>query len=187
MGVSKSYMRGWLADNSEESKIKRKIKSVKESFIIRDPGLIPRIQRTRIAGSPKSVYLAGPMEGCTYEEASEWRQEATHLLKRYGIKARNPIVRDFREAFAKGLTIPPEIIVEPDKADILQSDAVLVWYSDKTTGTAMEILYAYYWFIPVVVVAIKKPVSPWVVYHAEAIVDTLEEAIEYIRAYDISK
>lgn len=75
-------------------------------------------------------------------------------------------------------------IVELDKIDIAQSDVLLAnMLPDKTkTGSNMEIIYA--WTLGKLVVIVhdpNKPVSPWHRYHAQKIVGTLEEALEYIK------
>jgi len=39
----------------------------------------------------KTVYLAGPISGLSYTEATNWRQEVTNQLLRSGIKALSPL------------------------------------------------------------------------------------------------
>ncbi len=153
----------------------------RDNFRVPSMQLVPMLHREKINPKYKSVYLAGPMEGCSYDEAANWREEAATKLAEYGIDARNPMIRDFRDAFANGDGIDPDEVVIPDKMDILQSDAILVWYSQKSTGTAMEMLYAYYWHIPIVVVEIKKPANPWIDYHADYVCENLEDAVGIIR------
>lgn len=169
---------GWLEE--AQRKIQKKVMKYKNVYLIQSPDLVPEFPRKRIPGAPITVYLAGPMEGCSYEEASGWRDRITELFKRHDIAVRNPMVRDFREVFAQGKNIPPEIIIEPDKGDILQSDMIVVYYSQKTTGTSMEMLYAYYWGIPIITIAVKRPVSPWITYHSTAVVDDVDDAVNYI-------
>ena len=38
-----------------------------------------------------TVYLAGPISGCDYEGATDWREYATQELGRYGIKGLSPM------------------------------------------------------------------------------------------------
>lgn len=75
-------------------------------------------------------------------------------------------------------------IVELDKIDITRCDVVLAnMLPDKTkTGSNMEIIYA--WMLGKLVVIVhdpNKPISPWHRYHAQKIVPTLEEALDYIK------
>lgn len=175
----------FLKDKLTEMGVKSELDFKDEAFIIpKDATLTPTKTRIRRLEAPITAYLAGPMEGMTYEEAADWRDLATFLLIERGMRAKNPMVRDYRELFANGGYIPGEKIVEPDKNDILQSDAIIVWYSEKSTGTAMEVIWAYYWGIPIIVIAVKNPISPWIDYHATTIVETVEEAVEYL--YDLS-
>lgn len=39
----------------------------------------------------RSVYLAGPIAGLTYEQAREWRHAAAGYLRNYGIEAFDPL------------------------------------------------------------------------------------------------
>jgi nucleoside 2-deoxyribosyltransferase len=39
----------------------------------------------------KTVYLAGPISGCSYDEASEWRDEVAAQLRRSSIKCLSPL------------------------------------------------------------------------------------------------
>lgn len=72
-------------------------------------------------------------------------------------------------------------IVELDKRDIRESDAMIVMYTRPTVGTCMEIHYASTIGVPIVVVdESNKPISPWMRYHATAIVRTKEAALAKI-------
>lgn len=125
----------------------------------------------------KTVYLCGPINGRSDDDCRNWREEAKNWLLSY----RDPMVRDYR-----GRELEPGIaaeIVENDKLDIGECDALLVYYDAPSVGTAMEILYAYEREIPVVVInKSAKPLSPWLIYHATEIVDTLDKAIEWLKA-----
>ena len=74
-------------------------------------------------------------------------------------------------------------IVEQDKADIESSDTVLVYFDRPSVGTAMEIYFAKMLRKFIVVVDVSgAPLSPWLVYHSDRIVKTLDEAIELLKA-----
>lgn len=90
------------------------------------------------------------------------------------------MVRDFRD---KQLT-PDDIhhIVEGDKADILQADIVLVYPWKSSTGTAMEILFAWAQGKKVYVVFDdQRRLSPWITYHCHKIFPTMAEAIAQLK------
>jgi nucleoside 2-deoxyribosyltransferase len=119
------------------------------------------------------VYLCGPINGCTDEECKDWREAAKLALP----DTVDPMRRDFRGRegdFA-------EEIVEGDKADIDQCDALLVNYDKPSVGTSMEILYA--WQEDKTVVLVCKPgtkLSPWLTYHCSVVVDSFEEAFKIL-------
>lgn len=124
------------------------------------------------------TYLCGPINGCTDDEANNWRDLATELL---GGKdsVYDPMVRDYR-----GRELEPGIaaeIVENDKEDILMCGHVLVMYEKPSVGTSMEVLFAWQNEIEVIVVDRSgRPLSPWLVYHSHHVFKTLEEACAYI-------
>lgn len=124
----------------------------------------------------KSIYLCGPIDGRTDAECNNWRSMARQLF--HG-KCLDPMVRD-----ARGKQHEVNIVrnvVEGDKADIITSDALLVYYFMPTVGTSMEIMFAFERGIPVVVVnASGKPdveLSYWIRYHADSIRPDLTSAV----------
>jgi hypothetical protein len=67
-------------------------------------------------------------------------------------------------------------IVEGDKYDIDNCDVMLVKYSE-SVGTSMEMMYGYMHHKEIVLVAPPQwVISPWSIYHASSIYDTLSEA-----------
>jgi len=133
--------------------------------------------------STKAVYLAGPIDNCTYEETHEWREMAKILLA--PMKCFDPSDRVFDHDSGKANM---KILVEGDKAEIANANAVLVYYVEPEkgspmTGTTMEIPYAWALGKLVVVVTNKEFISPWVRYHAHYIVGTIEEAVDIIKNF----
>lgn len=124
----------------------------------------------------KKVYLCGPINGCTDEEAKDWR---TYCAEKLNGTCFDPMVRDYR-----GRELDPGIaaeIVENDKSDILQCDSLLVYYEKPSVGTSMEVLFAYDNGIPAVVVDKSgKPLSPWFVYHSSAVFPSLDAAVSFL-------
>ena len=123
-------------------------------------------EAVRKVSSPTRVYLGGPINGCTDEEASGWRTEAKAVLEAAGFLTVDPMDRDYR-----GREMEPGIaaeIVELDKKDIDTCDVILVNSPKPSYGTAMEIMYAFERGKHIeVVVPAGQPVSPWIVYHAD--------------------
>ena len=121
------------------------------------------------------VYLAGPINGCTDDEANGWRQQAIGLAP--SIEFFDPMVRDYRGKEDQNF----REIVEGDKADIDQCDAMLVYFERPSVGTSMEVLWAWLQEIPVIVIDKSgKPLSPWLRYHSAETVQTVEQAVELL-------
>ncbi len=129
--------------------------------------------------SSMSVYLAGPINGKSEEEAKGWRDrlKSSEIEK---VSFRDPMVRDYRGVeLDEGMAAE---IVEGDKRDIGFCDLVLVMYPGPSVGTAMEVLFAWEMGISVVVIDVSgKPLSPWMQYHACKVLHSLEEAESYLR------
>ena len=121
-----------------------------------------------------TVYLAGPINGCTDEQCKAWREYVKTLLP----DTLDPMRRDYRGIEGDNVAA----IVEGDKVDIDQSDVVLVNFPAPSAGTCMEIIYAWERKKKVVVVVPKDAkISPWVKYHSHVITDSFEQAANYIK------
>lgn len=116
------------------------------------------------------VYLAGPVNRCSDGEANDWRNAATVAL--LACEVLNPMRRDYRGREAEHVTE----LVEGDIVDLLSSDVVLVNAARPTWGTAMELVYARDYGVRVVAFGTDAP-SPWLVYHADVMCATLDEAV----------
>lgn len=114
------------------------------------------------------VYLGGPINGCTDEEATGWREAVKEILDERGIDWLDPMVRDYR-----GREMEPGIaseIVENDKADIRECDVLLMNCPAPSVGTSMEIFYG--WTLAKLIIAVvpgDRDPSPWIVYHASLV------------------
>lgn len=118
-----------------------------------------------------TVYLAGPINGCTDDEANGWRQGFMERLPEDDFL--DPMVRDYRGQEDECVVE----IVEGDKADIDQCDIFLAYCWQTSWGTGMEILYAWETGKHVMLVIPEGTrVSPWQRYHSHQIVWTLAEA-----------
>lgn len=122
------------------------------------------------------IYLAGGINGLSDADAMDWRAEATALLGGPD-KVLDPMARDYRGKEDENV----DQIVEGDKDDIEASRAVIVYAARPSWGTAMEVLYAWEAYKRVIVVVPDGPVSPWLRYHATAVVRTVAEAVEAVR------
>jgi nucleoside 2-deoxyribosyltransferase len=123
------------------------------------------------------VYLAGPIFGCSDDEAFGWREEATTALAAYA-EVVSPMRRDFRGSEQGN----EALIIEADKRDIRSVDAVLVNAQRPTWGTGMEIHYAHGKRKRIVAFVGKQRPSPWLTYHCEYVFPDLEDALTALLA-----
>jgi nucleoside 2-deoxyribosyltransferase len=120
-----------------------------------------------------TVYLCGPINGCTDAEAQDWRAIATKVLASHHVVL-DPMRRDYRgreDAAAQE-------IVAGDLADIAAADVVLAMALRPTWGTAMEIYHAAMQGKRVVAVVGAGPQSPWLTQHCTVTHGTLDAALD---------
>jgi nucleoside 2-deoxyribosyltransferase len=128
------------------------------------------------------TYLCGGINGLSDSQCKDWRKESKSLLNTNTL---DPMRRDYR-----GIEhLNTDKIVEDDIKDIQESDFVLVNAEKPSWGTAMEIVYSYEFAKEIVAFTTGPRISPWLKYHCNAILETLEEAIDYIneRANDYTR
>jgi nucleoside 2-deoxyribosyltransferase len=123
-----------------------------------------------------TVYLAGPINGCTDAQAIDWRRNATLLLSP-PIRVLSPMARDYRGKEDENVSE----IVEGDKADIDAADTVLVNANGPSWGTAMEVLYAHNTGKRVIAFTSSPTVSPWLRYHCTTVCQSLSAAVDAVR------
>jgi nucleoside 2-deoxyribosyltransferase len=118
------------------------------------------------------AYLCGPINGCTDDECQTWREWFKQQESFFDFI--DPMKRDYRGKEAEDY----REIVELDKRDVREVDVLIVMYTQPSVGTSMEIFYAWTIGKPVIVInESNKPISPWMRYHATAIVRTKELAL----------
>jgi nucleoside 2-deoxyribosyltransferase len=121
-----------------------------------------------------TIYLCGPINGCTDEECKDWREA---VKARWPGETLDPMRRDYRGKETESVNE----IVEFDKIDVTNSDVILVNYDKPSVGTSMEVLYAFERGKLVVVVAKEgASISPWLRYHSHKILHSFEDAIIWI-------
>lgn len=110
----------------------------------------------------KYVYLAGHIQGLTYENATEWREYATKYLNERGIAASSPMrAKDYlkdQEDIAHHYNGHPlstaKAITMRDRYDVKNCDLVLAYFNGNTRsmGTSIEFGWADAWGKPVIMV-----------------------------------
>ena len=122
------------------------------------------------------IYLCGPINGCNDDEAITWRD---WFRRNTFYVCVDPMKRDYRGTEARDY----REIVDLDKRDIKSCDAVVVMYVKPSVGTAMEVLFAWTLGIPVVVINESgRGLSPWLIYHSTAVVESKNDAIRKLEA-----
>ena len=120
------------------------------------------------------VYLCGPINGCTDEECTDWRES----LKIEFPQAIDPMIRDYRGIEGQSY----REIVDLDKRDVRRCDAVVVNYSKPSVGTSMEVFYAWTIGKPVIVwCAEGASISPWLRYHSTCFCHSLADVAIKVR------
>ena len=127
------------------------------------------------------VYLAGPIFQGEDDECIDWRKEVRKKLD--GFEVIDPMDRDYR-----GMTDENyKKIVEEDKELINRCDILLVNHLKLSVGTSMEILYAWERKKPIVIISQNGQNSPWLIYHSEKIIQSLDEAVNYIKRLETNQ
>lgn len=125
----------------------------------------------------KTLYLAGPINGCTDGEANDWRAQVKERLSDC-YEFLDPMRRDYR-----GRELEPGIaaeIVGNDMQDIFSCDVILANCPKPSVGTSMEICLAFEMGKPIIVVA-PHPMSPWLIRFSTVQCTTLGGGITYAR------
>lgn len=123
------------------------------------------------------IYLCGPINGCTDDDAASWRE---WFKRNDDLQCVDPMRRDYRGGELENY----REIVELDKIDIQNSDAIVVMYKHQSVGTSMEILFAWSIGKPVILIdECSGTISPWLRYHATSIVRSKEKALEKIKEW----
>lgn len=123
------------------------------------------------------IYLCGPINGRSDDDCTVWREQAKDLLGPENCL--DPMRRDYRGREAESVNE----IVQLDKIDIQNSTALLVYFDKPSVGTSMEVFLSWSMATPVVVVdRSDRPLSPWLVYHSTKVVDSVGDAVAWLRS-----
>lgn len=123
-----------------------------------------------------SIYLCGPINGCTDAECNDWRQAVATLWDGPVI---DPMRRDYRGREGDFV----RDIVELDKIDIMSAAALIVSFDKPSVGTSMEVLFAFERGKLIIVVARPDAViSPWLRYHSHRVVHSYADAVSEVRS-----
>ena len=151
--------------------------------------------------SEKSVYLAGPITGLSYDGATDWRRSVIEDLRQVGIRGYSPMrAKEYlahldhisgsgREYEHLGVLSTSRGVMTRDRFDATRCDVLLVNFLGAkavSIGTVMEIAWADANRIPIVCAVDQAPGHP----HDHMMVNeaigfkvhSLEEAVHIVKA-----
>lgn len=125
---------------------------------------------------PFKVYLAGPISGCSKEQANYWRREITGDSK---------WSRDFEFVDPTASLVPPEgspyEIVDHDLTSIAAADGVLVNMWKESIGSAIGVVHARKQGKVVVIVDRNRLRNRTLAYYADTVVDSVNVGLHAMR------
>jgi nucleoside 2-deoxyribosyltransferase len=130
------------------------------------------------------IYLAGPVDNCNKSEQTVWR----HMVKQVYPHFIHMDPMEYEMDYVRGKKNMGEVI-EAEKHDIYNCDVLLAYPWKSSSGTAMEIMYAYMLNMDlrrnnkikvVIVIEKDKYLSPWIQHHADVVVKDFHGAFEWI-------
>jgi hypothetical protein len=142
-------------------------------------------QQEYSVGGTMQIYLGGGIKGMDFTDANAWRLKATAILESTGHTVVNPLRGRVWNSKDEQTQFSMNEIIHRDLFDVDRCDCLLVEMTDPNrhyTGTTVEMTRARM-TDKMVVVFVGKDVCPfgWLEgYLATKVVETLEEAIDYI-------
>jgi len=135
----------------------------------------------------KTIYLAGRIEGLSYDEAVRLRNKAKKLFAKIGIKCLDPmrgkssLKNVLRIDGSQGSKDMQEVITR-DIDDINRSSAMVILTGDDPSwGTGMEASYCHFHLNkPYFVVSKNTSRYGWLRFLAAKVKPTIEELVDYI-------
>ena len=109
------------------------------------------------------VYLAGPIKGLSYDDATNWREAASHDLIKHGIEPLSPMrykeylsrERELKDSYGFNPLSSDKGVITRDRWDIQRCDIVLMYLVGAeaiSIGTMIEVGWANAYQKPIVAV-----------------------------------
>ena len=141
------------------------------------------------------VYLAGPITGLTYDDATDWRKTVSETLALHGIKSASPLrfksfLKDelsIKDSYEGHTLATSKGIYTRDKWDVSRSDVVLVNFigaGKVSIGTVLEIAWADMLNKPIIIAMEPDNIHQHSMVNecAGYIVPTLDQAVQAAQA-----
>ena len=135
------------------------------------------------------LYLSGGMSGLTVEESNGWRIKVKQDLFAFVLNGTLKIFNPMDSYIHNEYHMNEKEAMQYDLNILRKSSYILVYFNDiKSLGTAMEIAIAHELKIPIIGVFDNKEnynaldtLHPWVYNMCDVVLDSLDDAIRYIK------
>jgi nucleoside 2-deoxyribosyltransferase len=140
----------------------------------------------------KTVFISGPILGMETEQG--YRDVITKICSKLGFDVIDPWRRE--KVLYKGNekcwwdNVPAYGFIQRDLDDIDRSDIIITYLPKLSAGACMELFYAKRKGKQVIVVSEMESLSPWIKYHSDMIIKSLNElesALQKINSHPPSK
>ena len=138
-----------------------------------------------------SLYLAGPITGCSWEGATDWRSNVSGVLEPYGIKCLSPLrgkqyllqELSIADRYDQHVMSTAKAIFARDMFDVERTTGLfvnLIGAKKVSIGTVMEISFAWSLRHPVIIVMEKDNIHHHSMLEATSgwVVEDINEGIE---------
>ena len=125
----------------------------------------------------KNAFISGPIQGM--ENNQDYRATIGKICTRLGFDTVDPWLRE-KKLYGKDepywwTKVPAESFVERDIVDIEKCDVLIAYLPNLSAGACMELFYAKRKGKKVIVISNMSRLSPWIIVHADKIVNRFEE------------
>lgn len=135
------------------------------------------------------LYLSGGMSGLTVEESNGWRIKVKQDLFAFILNGTLKVFNPMDSYIHNEYRMNEKEAMQYDLNILRKSSYILVYFNDiKSLGTAMEIAIAHELKIPIIGVFDNKEnynaldtLHPWVYNMCDVVLDSLDDAIRYIK------
>jgi nucleoside 2-deoxyribosyltransferase len=138
-----------------------------------------------IKGMKKKVFISGPIIGM--EKQQDYRKAITAVCAKLGFDVIDPWKRE--RVLYNGTEecwwdkVPTFDFVQRDLDDADLCDVMVVYFPLLSAGACMEMFYAKRKGKKVIVVSEMKCLSPWIVFHSDAIIKSFNQLEETLKNY----
>ncbi|MCW4000657.1 MAG: nucleoside 2-deoxyribosyltransferase domain-containing protein [Candidatus Bathyarchaeota archaeon] len=133
----------------------------------------------------KKVFISGPILGM--EKQQDYREPITETVEKLGLEIIDPWKRE--RVLYNGTEecwwdkVPTFDFVQRDLDDADRCDIMVVYLPVLSAGACMEMFYAKRRGKTVIVVSSIKCLSPWIVYHSDAIIADFSELEQTLKEF----